>query len=326
MKVSIIIPVYNVEKYLEKCLDSVINQTYKQIEIIIINDGSNDATLDIIKKYSKENKKIKYISQKNSGQSIARNKGLSIATGDYIMFVDGDDYIDESMVEELIKPCLEDKEIEISFCDYYLDNEGEKIFDYVIKEKNIILKKAFVLSAPSPCLKLFKREILENFKFPENIIYEDLASIPILLAKSNKIFYVRKHLYYYRQHSNSTTRNMKYNSKKMDIIKASQTLIDSFKADKKLKEYKQEIEFLIIQHLVLMGGLRFSRYPKPKQKLKMIKQFINENKIDIKGNIYYHKLTKERKKLIKIILNANVIGCYIFFIKRKLKIGGYNEI
>lgn len=325
MKVSIIIPIYNSEKYLDECLKSVINQTYKNTEIICVNDGSNDNSEKILKKYLKENKNMIYISQENSGQSIARNKGLEKATGDYILFVDSDDFIENNMVEKLIEPLIKDDEIDLSFCDYYLYTDGKTEKCFTINEKEKDLKKQLILSAPSPCLKLFRKSYLKDFKFPENIIYEDYAIIPALIARAKKVEYIQEHLYYYRQHIASTTRNAKFTENKMDIIKASEILLNSTK-DKEINKYKEEIEFLIIIHFILMGGLRFSRYPKARKKMQEISNFVQNNSLKIENNKYYKNLSKEKKKLIKTILNGNVLGCYIFFIKRKLNIGGYSEI
>ena len=325
MKVSIIIPIYNSEKYLKQCLESIINQTYKNIEIICINDGSTDNSEKIIKDYLKTNKNITYLKQPNAGQSIARNKGLEKATGDFILFVDSDDFIEKNMVEKLIDPLTKSSEIDLTFCDYYLYTDGKTEKCFTINEKEKDLKKQLILSAPSPCLKLFRKSYLKDFKFPENIIYEDYAIIPALIAKAKKVEYIQEHLYYYRQHSSSTTRNAKFTETKMDIIKASEILLNSIK-DKEINKYQEEIEYLIIIHFILMGGLRFSRYPKARKKLQEISKFVQNNSIKIENNKYYQNLSKEKKKLIKIILNNDILGCYIFFIKRKLNIGGYSEI
>lgn len=115
-KVSIIVPIYNTAKYLPNCLDSIINQTYQNLEIILVNDGSTDNSEKIIEKYAKKDSRIKIISQKNSGQSTARNAGLKKATGDYIGFVDSDDEVSHIFIEQLIKPYLTDPQTSLSVC------------------------------------------------------------------------------------------------------------------------------------------------------------------------------------------------------------------
>ena len=129
MKVSIIVPVYNMEKRLNKCLDSLINQTYKNIEIIVVNDGSMDHSLDIIREYQAKDSRINVINQRNMGISEARNNGLAIATGDYLCFADSDDYVELDMIEELVNKITTDKS-DIVVCDYYMfDDQTRKVIE-----------------------------------------------------------------------------------------------------------------------------------------------------------------------------------------------------
>lgn len=126
-KVSVIIPVYNLENLIERCLNSVLSQTYKDIEIITVDDGSVDKSAEIIKNLMKENKNIVYRYKENGGQSTARNLGLKIATGDYILFIDGDDWIENSMIEEMMEPFARG-DYDVVICDYYRDYENESIY------------------------------------------------------------------------------------------------------------------------------------------------------------------------------------------------------
>ena len=320
MKVSIIVPVYNTEAYLSKCIDSILNQTYSNIELILINDGSTDNSESIIKKYSSANSNIKYITQKNSGQSKARNKGLEVATGDYIVFADSDDFLESNMIEELIKPFSEDNDIEITICNYYIYYSKNNKIKNVLFQNNIPdLKRAYLIEAPGPCFKIFKKNLLKDFAFPEDIIYEDLACIPYLIAKAKKIYYVPKYLYYYRQHSNSIVNSYGYSPNKLDVLKASEILLNKFQ-DKTVNEYLPEVEFVLIKHLFYVAGLRFFRYPKPVSKLKLISDFKDKYLENYQDNSYYKSLiTKSDKKLITKILNHNVLYCYYYLIKQKIR-------
>ena len=132
--VSVIVPVYNVEQYIRKCIESILNQTYNKMEIILVDDGSTDNSGIICDEYSKRDKRIKVIHKINGGLSDARNAGLDICTGDYIVFVDSDDYIKNNMIEMLHKDILE-KRADISVCSYFFDNDGN------IKRKNISTEK-----------------------------------------------------------------------------------------------------------------------------------------------------------------------------------------
>ncbi len=318
MKVSIIIPVYNTEKYLEKCLNSVTNQTYQDLEIIIINDGSTDSSETIIKKYADKSQQIKYLKQKNAGQSRARNNGLKAATGDLIVFLDSDDFLDTNMISKLIKPFEEDKNIELTFCNYYMYYSEDKIIKNQYFQNSISdLKKAYLIEPPGPAFKMYKKSLLKNFTFPEGIIYEDLACVPYLIAKAKKIAYIDEYLYYYRQHTTSTINNHQYSNKKLDILKASALLCQKFNT-KDLEEYQEEIEFLLIKHLFYYAGLRFYRYHKPKSKLKLITDFKDKYLPNYQDNYYYQNLlSNSEKKAISKILANNVLYCYLYSIKLK---------
>ena len=138
--VSIIIPAYNAEKYIEQCIDSIISQTYKNIEVIIVNDGSTDNTLAICEKYAKEDKRIKIVKKKNEGVSKARNDGIKIATGKYIMFIDSDDYIDDDYIEIMHKNIVE-KKADLVVSNYTRDKNGvkEKIYFDLKNNDDIIM-------------------------------------------------------------------------------------------------------------------------------------------------------------------------------------------
>ena len=140
-KVSIIIPVYNVQKYLRKCLDSIVNQTFKNIEIIIINDGSSDNSLNICKEYSKKDKRINIINKHNEGVSKARNTGLLYATGEYISFIDSDDWVEQNMIEELYNSITSNK-ADLCICNFIKENKNKR--DYIksnINQKILIGKE-----------------------------------------------------------------------------------------------------------------------------------------------------------------------------------------
>ena len=208
-KISIIVPVYNVEKYLEKCLKSIISQTYKNLEIIVVNDGSIDNSLEICKKFEKIDKRIKVIDKENGGLSDARNAGLKIATGDYIGFVDSDDYISEDMFETLGK-LLKEHNAEISIVSYYemmdnrlLDVQKDGTLDIMNKEeaiKELLIDKKIQSYAWN---KLFKKEIFEGIIFPTGKNFEDIATTLLLFEKADKIVRLEEPKYFYLRRNDS---------------------------------------------------------------------------------------------------------------------------
>lgn len=262
IKVSVIIPVYNVEIYIEKCINSLINQTLKEIEFIFVNDGTKDNSVSIIKKYQKEDKRIKLIEKENGGQASARNLGLKYAKGEYIAFVDSDDYVEENMYELMYNRAKKD-ELDIVMCNNFLvyKDKKEKIKNNITIEKETMIEpKKYIILSPSPCNKIIKKEYLEKcqFSFPEGIIYEDLASIPLLGLNQPKIIYLNEPLYYYVQSDTSTTRNKEYKKKYEDIFKAIKYLYNNM-ID---KNYNQELEYLLAYHYLYLGSLNFYKYKK----------------------------------------------------------------
>lgn len=218
-KISVIIPVYNTEKYLEKCLDSIINQTYQNFEIVIINDGSIDNSQNIIDKYlDKYQNKIKCINKENGGLSSARNYGIEVARGDYIIFVDSDDYIKKDLFEQLLPYIQKDidlvkyKLIKVSEEYKELERVDGPSFDEVTGEEGFN-KLVFndVLLEPA-CLYLYKRDIFikNNLRFLENTYHEDFGLVPIILLYTNSIVSINFYGYYYLQANNSITRNEDY--------------------------------------------------------------------------------------------------------------------
>ncbi|MBE5952587.1 MAG: glycosyltransferase family 2 protein [Lachnospiraceae bacterium] len=201
-KVSIIIPVYNAELYLEKCLNSAFSQTYKNIEVIVVNDGSKDDSERICFKYKRNNNFI-YTYIENSGVSNARNAGIEMSTGDYLFFLDGDDYIDENTIEELVSHDFGEKLVGVSISGYTYDSNLSK--EELIKK--IMLNKML----GSACGYLFKREKLKDLRFDTNTSYmEDTLFLISYLDSNEKIEYVTGPIYHYVSNDNSTTKSNDY--------------------------------------------------------------------------------------------------------------------
>ena len=200
IKISVIIPVYNVEEYIEQCVESVVNQTLKEIEIIIVNDGTLDNSMKKIERFL-SNKRITIINKENGGLSSARNCGLKIAKGEYIVFVDSDDFIDEMMLEKLYENS-ENKDIVISNVIEYNNVTGEKKQREIKNEIKKYNKGSYFwkYSGFEVCNKIYKRSFLmeNNIKFIEGIVLEDVPFNFYSLFLTNKVKYVDKAYYYYR--------------------------------------------------------------------------------------------------------------------------------
>lgn len=218
-KISIIIPVFNVEKYLNECIDSVMKQTLKDIEIIVINDGSTDSSIKIIEGYREKFKNIKIIDKKNEGVSVSRNIGIDNSTGEYIMFLDGDDYLDPSMCETMYKIVKKNK-ADVAECSIRKFNEISDEEDFILhdikseievisneKALNMYLKyqiRGYVWN------KIFKRDfiVVNKIKFPIGVCYEDMIVSLKTCIWTNKLVLINKPLYNYRERENSASRKV----------------------------------------------------------------------------------------------------------------------
>lgn len=273
IKISLIVPCYNIRKYLPRCIESILAQTYKNLEIILISDGSTDGTDEVIREYAKKDSRIIPIFKQNSGVSDTRNRGLDIATGDYIGFVDGDDYIEPEMYETLLKNAIENN-ADISHCGYqmvfpsrvdYYYNTGKKVIQDNKKGIRDIIVGDYV--EPSPCIKIYRKNIVNNLRMPINIkinedvlfnfyafvnskksVYEDLPFYHYILRKGsaatskinqNKLFdpvRVRKEIFEYSlKNLDNEIQSVAYSSYLNSIINLYRVVSNS-----KLKEYKEE--------------------------------------------------------------------------------------
>ena len=231
--ISVIVPVYNVEEYLEECLESIRKQTYQDIEVILVNDGSTDGSHAICERYCQMDKRFRLINQKNQGQSVARNRGVKESLGEYIMFVDSDDVVSLGLLEQLMKYMSDG--IDIVECNktenFECLNEEEKEIKIKDFESNEALYQCFNYKISwSPVAKLYRREIVEKVPFLENLIYEDFYTGIVSLKYIHKMKKINYIGYYYRYHTSSTM-NQKYSEKNLDIFKVGEKLLEEFRED-----------------------------------------------------------------------------------------------
>lgn len=274
-KISVIVPVYNTEQYLEKCLESLINQTLSDIEIIVVNDGSPDNSQEIIDKYKEKfPEKIKAVIQSNGGQSSARNNAMQYVTGEYIAFVDSDDFVELDAYEKTYN-YAKDKELDVVCFGMNCIYDDGKITHSEQITKADEIDRVFMLNEAGPCNKIYKFSIWKNnnLKFREGIIYEDLELIPQIVLYTDKIGYMDECFYNYIIHSNSTMNQTKYNPKLQSIFLVMETLKERFKNS----EFTQELEFLYIEHLLHSAMLRFLEFDEGKKDIRRISEIMKAN-------------------------------------------------
>ena len=212
--ISVIIPVYNVEKYVEDCIRSVINQTYRNIEIIVINDGSTDDSKNICESMQKKEHRIQLFSQENYGLSVARNKGIEAAHGKWITFVDSDDILHPSIIEILYKGVIK-YHVEVSSCGLKrfrvaANTEAFESIQYEVVDKFLAIENTMKSNSPNyawgtACGKLYSKRLFQKIRYPEGRLYEDNYVIYKLYDKVDSIVYCKNDLYYYRINERSIT-------------------------------------------------------------------------------------------------------------------------
>jgi glycosyltransferase involved in cell wall biosynthesis len=314
--ISVIVPVYNVEKYLRECVDSILQQTYKELEIILVDDGSTDKSGKICEEYAKIDGRIHVIHKKNGGLSDTRNTGLSICMGEYIGFVDSDDWIAPDMYENLYRGCVEFL-ADISCCGRYIVKNGQQIPAFVLPERVAISPKEAIADMlieknvdVSPCDKLYSNKFFENVRFPLGEINEDAAIMFNILSCANKIVHVGKAGYYYRKREGSITKSP-FSPKKMIVLdhnKAIKEFVINNYPD--LEVFADEYCIKNVYQLMMLISGRKAEYPDCYGKIR------NEFDSLFYKSIHSRYLTVKDK--IAVILLS--LGCYenIRRVKKKL--------
>lgn len=299
-KVSVIVPIYNVEKYLDRCIKSIVDQTYNNLEIILVDDGSPDNCSDLCDSWKCKDERIVVIHKTNGGLSDARNAGLDISSGDYVMFIDSDDFISPCMVEYMLS-CANEKKVDIVTC-------GRYIYKTSVLKKQNVNKKTRILSGEKAISflfrgkyieeaawdKIYKREIFNKIRFPVGEINEDLPIMPYIFKKANKVMCTGIPLYYYCINETSIT-HTKYDSRKSVVRTHLEELENVFVA--KNPQYKRDYNIL-----------------KGRYSLGMLLYFVNDSKIikDYYDDCLYF-LNGLKSNLIPFLLSTDIN------LKRKIK-------
>lgn len=240
IEISIIVPVYNVEKYIRECIDSILEQTFSNFELILVDDGSTDHSAYICDEYNNLDKRITVIHKENGGLSSARNAGLDIARGRFITFIDSDDFIDKEFCKSMLKKMV-DSNADIVICDFVrfesipiiLEKNSaktnEKYLDGLVACEELYSDKAVKFTIV--CGKVYKSDLFKNLRFPLGKIHEDEFLIHKLYYYSKKIIEIPNQFYYYRIHYNSITMQ-RFSIKRYDAIEALDQRISFFKEKK----------------------------------------------------------------------------------------------
>lgn len=314
MKVSVVVPVYNVEPYLDKCLNSLLNQSFEDFEVIIVNDGSPDNSSLIIEKYVELNPKIfKAFTKKNGGLSDARNYGLKHIKGKYVTFVDSDDYVEKDYLRKLYNK-IDNENLDIVACGMKeITPHGEKIFLESINSIN-----EYLINLPAAWNKIFRCSFLKlvDFQFKKGIYYEDLEAIIPLGFEDAKISSINDVLYNYVKRENSITTQKKYNPKMDSIYIVIDSIIKKSEKKKVYDKYVSEIEWITISRLFHDFGLVFLNYKESLPNLKKSKEYLNYHFPKWYKNKYF-KNQNVKYKIVVYLLYFNCTSVLRMYYKYK---------
>lgn len=322
-KVSIIVPVYNVQKYLKRCLDSLINQTLFDIEIIAINDGSTDKSLSILEDYKKRDSRLQIINQPNMGLGLTRNVGLNYVSGDYIAFVDSDDFIELDALENMYKIAIvENSDVVCGQLIMFYDSENKKIRKDFSDIKDISLKKiemsTFLKDYYLPlnfsynaCDKLYRREMVikNNVLFGDNkkIFSEDNYFQLQILEFADIISFYKKPYYYYYQRANSIM-----NTYKSNLIERHFHMMDWYRRSVK-KQYQEHLwallsfEIIIMEVLnILQSGLKFNDFVLSMKKIRKNECFKQSVKTIVKNKLFLLENNKYKRAFMLIVCSFEI--------------------
>lgn len=320
-KLSIIVPVYGVEKYIDKCLNSLVKQSLKEIEVIVVNDGTKDNSQKIVDKYVKKYPdKIKSYIKENGGQGSARNYGLKKASGEYIGYVDSDDFVEKDMYKKLYNKAKENN-YDIVVCGNYNVSEDyqNKNIDAFINNYNTDLENIF-FGKMAVWNKIYKRDILikNKLEFKEKVWYEDLAFTLKAIMNSNTFAFIDEPLYDYLIREGSTMNNSNV-QRNLEILDAFNDILSYIQHNKK-EEYFNKIEFLAIDHIYISAIVRVLKADSDKnikkETIEKLINYMNKNFPNYKSNKYINTLSKNRKIIYKLI-NIKMYGLINLIFKVK---------
>lgn len=254
MKVSLIIPVYNVRDYLRKCLDSVAAQTYQDLEVIIVNDGSTDDSPIILQEYAVKYDHFSVYTIENRGLGGARNYGMEHASGDYVLFLDSDDYITPNCVEVLVAAAEKTGSdiVVANCCD--VREDGSVLLAYKNEYKNATTSLAqepqILFNRVCAWGKLYRRSLLEGFAYVSRVWYEDMRLTHKLYLQANQITYVDDSLFFYVQRAGSIMNNGNF-LRNLEIVDAFEDLLGYFREQGAYETYRNELEYMVIDHIAV---------------------------------------------------------------------------
>ena len=327
MKVSVIVPVYNVEKYIGKCLDTIVEQNFNEYEILVVIDGSTDESEKIAREYQQKYPEVvKIICQENKGLGGARNTGIMNAKGKYLLFVDSDDMLYPTLLNDIYEEAVVNDSDIVVFDMEYVDEQGNIIkYEKAKLDKKDLVDfngKSKILAWPSAWNKLYKKSLFldSQILYPERLWFEDLATTPKLMLSAKRIDYVPKAYYKYVQRSGSIMNNKKI-ERNMEIINAFESTVKFIHSNKMYEEMEEEVEFLAIYHILYTAVLRINEVDSTSHLQSKLVDYVKLNYPKYRNNKFLNELMSTKEKIVIKLIGRKMFKTLRFILNANRMIG-----
>lgn len=319
---SIIVPIYNIESYLPKCINSVLAQKYQDFELLLIEDGSPDNSGRVIDEYAERFPDIiRAIHQPNGGAGAARNNGIRLAQGEYLLFVDGDDYLDDTLLSDLAA-AIEKTPAELYLFGAHVERDGVKVGElHELVEPGKLCSAA---SAPNlffgimaPWNRAYKKSLFDNIEFASKVWYEDIRVVTKVNALAKSAIRLEKPYYHYLQREGSAMNN-KNSGRNVEIIYAFDDIVSWFRAQNLWDTYREEVTFLAISHLLIAATVRVLQIDRKHQLIEDFRSYMEKNFPDFEQNKYLSTLDGNKKLIYKLLLKKRYRTVNAIFRIKKL--------
>ena len=306
-KASVIVPVYKVEEYLEKCVQSILAQTERDFELILVDDGSPDRCGALCDSLAQTDPRIRVIHQENQGLGGARNTGIREARGDWLLLVDSDDWIEPKILEKAMEAGLREEADLVMFAFRTVDEQGRELGVFredMPKERGITLQehKEALLTAPCAWNKLYRRGFFQGtgLAYPPRVWYEDLRTSPKLMAKAGRMVFLDEVGYNYLQRQGSIMKSANL-ERNREILDAFDDLLPWFRKEGLFEAYRRELEYLAVFHVYLTAGVRVALADRKSPLLRELAAYVEERFPGWRQNPYLPKLGGKRRLLVSLL-------------------------
>ena len=306
-KASVIVPVYNVEAYLEKCVQSILRQTEQDFELLLVDDGSTDSSGQLCEELAKKDSRIRVIHQENQGLGGARNTGIREAKGDWLLLVDSDDWIEPEILEKSLEAGLREEADMVVFPFRSVDEEGREL---AVFRENIPVGRAFalkerkdiLLTAPVAWNKLYRTAFFREtgLAYPSRVWYEDIRTTPKLMALARRMVFLGDIGYNYLQRQGSIMNSGKV-ARNVEIIEAFDDILPWFREQGLFAEYRQELEYLAVFHAYLTASVRVILADRKSPLLARLAAYLQEQFPTWRKNAYLPRLGAKRRLLVSLL-------------------------